>query len=302
MKDYFVFLIYKFLVFLFRITPNFLLKYILVLLSKIVYTLNKKHRKIVDVNLDIAFKKQLTITEKENISCSSYRSLMFNMFEFVENQYLNKEGILGKAEITNEKVILDAIKNNRKIIFMTAHYGGWEIALPFMALKYGTIAVVNRKMNNGYMQEMYAQARDNNNIIMLEKSVAAKGMIKAFKQDQFVAVVIDQHIGVGVEIDFFDEKVMATDSTSRMALKFDAVIIPVFAVMNDFRDYTIKIGTPIDVKEVEFKTEDKIQELTQMQNSLVEKQIKEKPELWFWQHKRFKHKHDELYKRALDEK
>ncbi len=302
MKDYLVFLIYKFLVFLFRVTPNFLLKYILIFLSKMVYMLNKKHRKIVDVNLDIAFNKQLTTSEKENISYLSYRSLMFNMFEFVENQYLSKEGILSKAKITNEKAILEAIKNKRKIIFMTAHYGGWEIALPYMALKYGTIAVVNRKMNNDYMQEMYAQARDNNNIIMLEKSVAAKGMLKAFKQDQFVAVVIDQHISIGVEIDFFDQKVMATDSTSRMALKFDAVIIPVFAVMNDFRDYTIKIGEVIDTKQVEFKTDDKIQELTQIQNSLVEKQIKEKPELWFWQHKRFKHKHDELYKRALDER
>lgn len=299
MKDYLVYLVYRFLVLLFKFTPNFILKYILVSFSKLVYLLNLKHRKIVDVNLDIAFNKSLSQEEKNHISHESYRSLMFNMFEFVENQYLSKDGILLKVNMINEEVVLNALKEKRKIIFMTAHYGGWEIALPYMALKYGTIAVVNRKMNNGYMQEMYAQARDNNNIIMLEKSVAAKGMIKAFKQDHHVAVVIDQHIGVGVEIDFFGQKVMATDSTSRMALKFDAVIIPVFSVMNDFRDYTIKIGDVIDVKELAFKTEDKIQELTQIQNSLVEEQIKEKPELWFWQHKRFKHKHDELYKEVL---
>ena len=300
MSDYSVYLIYKFLRAVFRLTPNFILKYILIFLSKTVYSLNKKHRKIVNVNLDIAFDGKLNSEQKEMISQTSYKSLMFNMYEFIENQYLSKEGILSKATISNEQVILDAIKNKRKIIFMTAHYGGWEIALPYIALKFGTVAVVNRKMNNGYMQEMYAQARDNNNIVMLEKSVAAKGMIKAFKQDQYVAVVIDQHIGTGVEIDFFNQKVMATDSTSRMALKFDAVIIPVFAVMNDFRDYTIKIGEAIDVKTLEFQTEDKIQELTQIQNSLVEAQIKEKPELWFWQHKRFKHKHDDLYKKALN--
>ena len=296
MSDYSVYLVYKFLRAIFRYTPNFILKYFLLLIIQILYTFNKKHRKIIDVNLDIAYDKSLSQTQKDAIAYGSYRSLVFNMFEFVENQYLSKEALLAKASIPNEQVVLDALKNNRKIIFMTAHYGGWEIALPFMALKYGTIAVVNRKMNNPYMQEMYAQARDNNNIVMLEKSVAAKGMIKAFKQNQHVAVVIDQHIGNGVEIEFFNEKVMATDSTSRMALKFDAVIIPVFSVMNDFRDYTIEIGEAIDVKEYAFQTEDKIQELTQIQNTLVEAQIRKKPELWFWQHKRFKHEHNKLYK------
>lgn len=296
MSDYSVYLVYKFLRAIFRYTPNFILKYFLLLIIQILYLLNKKHRKIIDVNLDIAYDKQLSQTQKDDIAYGSYRSLVFNMFEFVENQYLSKEALLAKATISNEQVVLDALKNNRKIIFMTAHYGGWEIALPFMALKYGTIAVVNRKMNNPYMQEMYAQARDNNNIVMLEKSVAAKGMIKAFKQNQHVAVVIDQHIGSGVEIEFFHQKVMATDSTSRMALKFDAVIIPVFSVMNDFRDYTIEIGEAIDVKEYVFQTEDKIQELTQIQNALVEAQIRKKPELWFWQHKRFKYQHNKLYK------
>ena len=299
MSDYSVYLVYKFLRAIFRYTPNFILKYFLLLIIQILYTFNKKHRKIIDVNLDIAYDNSLSQTQKDAIAYGSYRSLVFNMFEFVENQYLSKEALLAKATIPNEQVVLDVLKNNRKIIFMTAHYGGWEIALPFMALNYGTIAVVNRKMNNPYMQEMYAQARDNNNIVMLEKSVAAKGMIKAFKQNQHVAVVIDQHIGNGVEIEFFNQKVMATDSTSRMALKFDAVIIPVFSVMNDFRDYTIEIGQPIDVKEYAFQTEDKIQELTQIQNTLVEEQIRKKPELWFWQHKRFKYQHDELYKEAL---
>lgn len=296
MQDYIVYLIYKFSQFFFKITPNFLLKNILILIAKLVYIFNTKHRKIIDTNLDLAFDNKLTQKEKENISLESYKSLLFNMFEFIENQYLSKYKIFEKANIENENVILDAIKNKRKIIFISAHYGGWELAVPLIALKYGTVAIVNRKMNNPYIQKIYEKARDNNNIEMLEKSVAAKGMIKAFKEDKFVCVVIDQHIGTGVEIDFFDQKVMATDSTSRMALKFDSVIIPVFSVMNDFRDYTIKIGNAIDVKKYEFKTEDKIKELTQIQNDILEEQIRLKPGQWFWQHKRFKHKHNELYK------
>jgi len=121
-------------------------------------------------------------------------------------------------------------------------------------------------------------------------------MIKAFKNNQNIAVAIDQDINSGVEIDFFNTKVLATDSTARLALKFNAVIIPVFAITQDFRKYEMRVFKELDVNSIEFKTDNKIQELTQLQNNIIEEQIKEKPELWFWQHKRWKSSFKEVYK------
>jgi KDO2-lipid IV(A) lauroyltransferase len=152
-------------------------------------------------------------------------------------------------------------------------------------------------MDNPLINELYIEARDRNNIIMLEKKTAAKGMLKALKNNHHVAVVIDQHIKDGIEIDFFNKKVLATDSTSRLALKFDALIIPVFAQMNDFRDYTLKVYEPLDVRNIEFKTEDKVKELTIMQSKVIEEQIRNKPDFWFWQHKRWKQFYKEIYKK-----
>jgi KDO2-lipid IV(A) lauroyltransferase len=295
-KDYIIYYSYVFLKTLFLITPNFLLKKILTLIAALAYKFNKEHKYIAKVNLDLAYENKISNEKKDEIIRESYKSLLFNMYEFIQNQSISKEELLAKANIENEDVILNAIKEKRKIMFVTAHYGGWELAIPYVALKYGMLAVVNRKMDNPLINDMYVKARNRNNIILLEKKVAAKGMIKAFKKDQHIAVAIDQHIGLGEEIDFFGKKVMATDSTSRMALKFDAVIIPVFAVMKDFGDYTIKVGEAIDVVDYEFKSVNKINELTQIQNKLIEEQIKLKPEQWFWQHKRFKHHHNDLYK------
>lgn len=266
-------------------------------IAKLASKFNKEHIHIAQVNLDLVYGDTMPQEQKEKIIYSSYKSLLFNMYEFIENQSISKEKLLAKASIENEQVILDALKNNRKIIFVTAHYGGWELAIPYVALKYGTLAVVNRKMDNPLINDMYVKARDRNNIIMLEKKVAAKGMLKAFKQGQFVAVAIDQHMKNGVEIEFFGKKVMATDATARLALKFDAVIIPLFAQCNDLRDYTIKVHDALDATKIEFKTDDPIKELTQMQADVIEKQIKERPEFWFWQHKRWKKYYKDLYKR-----
>ncbi|WP_044418007.1 lipid A biosynthesis lauroyl acyltransferase [Halarcobacter anaerophilus] len=296
-RDYLNYTLYNIFKYIIFYTPKNISKKILILVAKLAYKYNKEHKHIAKVNLDLAFGDSLSNEEKEKIIFNSYKSLVFNLYEFVENQSISKEQLLKKGKVENEEVILEAIKSKRKIIYITAHYGGWELALPYVALKYGKLAVVNRKMDNPYMNSMYIEARDRNNITMLEKKVAAKGMLKAFKEKKAVALVIDQNIKNGVEIKFFGKKAMATDSTSRLALKLDAVIIPIFCVMNDFRDYTLKVGKMIDPSKIEFKTEDKIKELTQMQADLIEKQIKDKPELWFWQHKRWKKFHKELYKR-----
>ena len=296
-KDYFRYFLYIVFRFVFLITPKFIMKKILQFLAFFAYKFNKKHKSIAKANLDLVYQNQIDEKRKEEIIYNSYKSLIFNMYEFMENQTISKEEMFKKANIINADIIQKAHDENRKIIYITAHYGGWELTLPYIALMFGEIAVVNRKMDNPHIQKLYAQARSKNKITMLEKQVAAKGMIKAFKDNKSVAVVIDQHLKYGVEVELLGQIVMATDSTARLALKFDAIIIPIFTVCNDFRDYTINVGEAIDVKTLEFKTDDKIQELTQLQNDLITKQVFLKPDYWLWQHKRFKKYHNDIYKK-----
>ena len=238
-KDYFRLFLYKTFIFLFFITPRFLMKKFLEILAFLAYKFNKKHKSIAKANLDLVYKNTISEERKEEIIYNSYKSLVFNMHEFIENQKLTKDEILGKANIINGEIIEKALKENRKIIYISAHYGGWELTVPYIALKFGKVAIVNRKMDNPHIQKLYEEARTKNNVTMLEKQSAAKGMIKAFKDEKAVAVVIDQHIGSGIDIDFLGQKVKATDSTSRLALKFDAIIIPIFTYCNGFRDFGI---------------------------------------------------------------
>ena len=296
-KDYFILILYYIFLFLFFITPKFLMEKFLRFLAFLAYKVDKKHLKIARANIDLVFKDSLTKSRKEEIIYNSYKSLCFNMYEHIENQRVSKEILFSKANILNKEIIEKAFKDNRKIIYITAHYGGWEITLPYIAMMFGEIAVVNRRMDNPHIQKKYEIGRSKNRITMLEKKSAAKGMLTAFKENKSIAVVIDQHIGSGIDIEFLGQKVKATDSTARVALKFDAIIIPIFTVNNGFRDWTIEVQEPIDVKTYEFKSEDKIKELTQIQNDIVSNQILKKPDFWLWQHKRFKAYNDEIYKK-----
>jgi KDO2-lipid IV(A) lauroyltransferase len=134
-----------------------------------IYKFGKEHKNIAKVNLDLVYQDSISEERKQEIIYNSYKSLVFNMYEFVENQNLSKEEILKKAKLINGEVIEKALKDNRKIIYMTAHYGAWELGLPYIALMFGDIATVNRRMNNPHIQNIYEKARSKNSITMIEK-------------------------------------------------------------------------------------------------------------------------------------
>ncbi|MFA5721626.1 MAG: lipid A biosynthesis acyltransferase, partial [Aliarcobacter sp.] len=176
-KDYFILILYYIFLFLFFITPKFLMEKFLKFLAFLAYKVDKKHLKIARANIDLVFKDSLTKSRKEEIIYNSYKSLCFNMYEHIENQRVYKEILFSKANILNKEIIEKAFKDNRKIIYITAHYGGWEITLPYIAMMFGEIAVVNRRMDNPHIQKKYEIGRSKNCITMLEKKSAAKGML-----------------------------------------------------------------------------------------------------------------------------
>jgi len=297
-KDILVFVIYKFFSYFFIFMPKFILKYILKFLSYFIYIINIKHRKIAFLNLDLAFKDTKSKEEKRNIIKYTYKNLFLNIYEFINNQYISNNKILSKVNVINENYVLDAIKQNRKIILVASHFGCWE-QFAYLSIKYGKLAIVSRRMNNQYINKDYIKTRTKKNIIMIEKKEAAKGMIRALRDDYNLLVAIDQNSPKGIDVDFFGLKTKTISSTSKLALKFDALLIPIFCKVNDFEDYTITFKQPIDTNKIEdqeFKN-DPILYLTQKQTHIIEGEIRKYPSQWFWQHKRWKYYYNQLYRK-----
>ena len=293
MFDYLVFITYKIFKFLVLILPKSFVKIFLDFLAYFIYLVNFEHKKYAYANLDFIYKDTISNHKKTQIVKGSYRTLVYNLFDFIENQTLDLDGFEEKITVKNEKVILDAIENKRKIILITAHYGNWEYGNTFIPLKYRPTTMVGRPMNNKYFNDELTKTREKNNTQMLEKREAARGLVKALKDDRILGLVIDQHNGSGIEIDFFGKKVLQTDSSSKLAIKFDALIIPVFFQRTSFGKYDAIFYDGIEPQD--FKGENQIRELTQAQANIIEQQILKEPNQWFWQHKRFKQFHKEIY-------
>lgn len=299
MINFLLFMTYKVFKFIVLLLPKSFIKVFLNGVASLLFIFNKEHKKYAKANLDFVYGDTLSQERKKEIIKNSYKNLVYNLYEFIENQTLDLEGFEEKITVENEHYMLDAIKNKRKIILITAHYGNWEYGSSFIPLKYAPTTMVGRPMNNKYLNKELDATRTKNNTQMLTKRDASRGLVKALRQNRILGLVIDQHNGSGIDVEFMGHKVKQADSTSRLAFKFDAIIIPIFFTMKSFGKYEAKFCDPIEPKD--FAGEDKISMLTQAQADVMQEHILEHPDQWFWQHKRFKEYNKEIYKKEISE-
>ena len=295
MIDFLLFMIYKIFKFIVLLLPKFLVKFFLDGIAFLLFFFNKQHTKIAKVNLDFVYENTISKDRKQEIIKNSYKNLVYNLYEFIENQTLDLKGFESKITVENEHYILDAIKNKRKIILITAHYGNWEFGNSFIPLKYAPTTMVGRPMNNEYFNKELDATRTKNNTEMLSKKEAGRGLVKALKKNRILGLVIDQHNRLGIDVDFLGHTVKQADSASRLALKFDAIVLPLFFTMDSFGKYTAKFYEPLEPKD--YEGENQILDFTQAQADVMQEHILSKPDQWFWQHKRFKKYNNEIYKR-----
>jgi len=295
MLDYILYITYLSFKFFVNIIPTKVVKYILTGISYIVYIIDKKHTKIALTNLDFAYKNKKTIDEKKDIAKKSYNNLLYNLYEFINNQDSTLADMEKKITIIDEQNILDPIKNNKRIILVTAHYGDWELAIPYVSLKYRPISIINKPIKNKYLNKMLLKARTNHNLEMFEKHGAAKKIIKALKNNRIVAMAIDQSISPSEAsvVKFFGHNVTQTDAPIRLASKLDAVVIPFILQRDGFEQHKAIFHKPIETKKN--LTEDEITAHSQYISDIFQTQILKAPNEWFWQHRRFKEFYKDLY-------
>lgn len=295
MIDYLLFLLYKMFKFTVLLLPRFLVKFFLDRLASFIYLINKEHKNYAKVNLDMVYGDTISEERKKEIIKNSYKNLVYNIYEFVENQTLDLEGFESKITVENEHYILDALKSKRKIILITAHYGNWEYGNTFIPLKYAPTTMVGRPMNNKYLNKELDATRTKNNTEMLTKKDASRGLVKALKNNRILGLVIDQHNRTGIDVNFLGHIVKQADSASRLAIKFDAIVLPLFFTMDSFGKYTAKFYAPLEPKD--YEGENQILDFTQAQANVMQDHILSHPDQWFWQHKRFKEYNSQIYKK-----
>lgn len=283
---------------LFRLLPPKVLLGLAKAIGALLARLDNKRGKDAMANLNFAYGESLSQEEKERIIKRCYVSLVYNVFDFLRLGVMSQEELLSSLEVESEEPIQRVLQEGRPVIIVTAHYGNWELASLFIGLRYVPLTVVGRLFDDAVIDEMIFKTRERFGITLVNKNGAMRELVRALKAGRNLGIVVDQNTSdqEGILVDFFGKRVRHTPSASILARRFGAYILPAFVKSSeDYTRHTICFDEPFLVERSEDMERD-ILEATQRQAQATEKIIREKPDDWFWFHRRFKNQYEEIYR------
>ena len=239
-----------------------------------------KYSKIVSKNLQNLGDDtpQLSLISRENLSQTG--RVFFEFFN------LNKFN-WGSISLENEKY-LEQIKNHKgSRIFISAHIGNWEITRNYLLNLGFKLHSVYRHANNYKIDRYIQKKRKRENAYFYKKgSESAKNMIKALRNNEDLALLVDQRDSSGPLINFFGKQAYATDGFAHLALKYQTMICPVYSLRQKNGNFKFIYDKPLDFHE--FKELSAKSLVEKIHSDYFEKWIRENPTQWLWVHQRWK--------------
>jgi KDO2-lipid IV(A) lauroyltransferase len=297
MRDYLYFALYKSFGLILSILPKKMKIKLMRGLAWFAYTVSKKHQRIIYKNLDLAFDNQLSISEKKQIGIDAFINLIDTTFGIIERDKMEKSEVIKNVTFENEEIVKAYQEAGKQFIFVTGHYGNWELLSQSIAIHFDlTLVGVGRELDSKKMDEVLIKNRERFNVEMVYKKGAMKGCVRAISQKKIIGILVDQHLPKeqSIDVSFFNHKVTHTPIASILSRKFGLDLIPAYISTDDYQNYKITIYPPIQTLKTEHQEED-LQQMTQAQANIMEKVIRQQPNQWFWQHKRWKGFYKEMY-------
>ncbi|HEX5710408.1 MAG TPA: lipid A biosynthesis lauroyl acyltransferase [Sulfuricurvum sp.] len=291
MIGYRLFLLFDWLVML---LPQKVRKALFTSIASLAHRLAFSRNKVIQANLKFAFGNALGTTEKEEIEGYCYRNLALNLLQVMENRRNTQEDLARRITFENRDKVDWYLSQNRPIVFISAHYGNWEIGAAALASLITPITSIYKGLDNDAFNPYLLEARSRHRLNLVEKNGAIKHLTRALKNNQCVSLLIDQSSNAksGIKVDFFGHPTYHTAATAQLAQKYHAPIIALYIDTEDEENFTIRFEEPI---EVTGDDEQSRIDATQEQVKILEKTIRNNPKFWFWCHKRWKSEFKDIY-------
>jgi KDO2-lipid IV(A) lauroyltransferase len=175
------------------------------------------------------------------------------------------------------------------LIFLTGHYGNWEILGYVLATLGFETTSVARRMNNPYLNDWLLGVRQKRGQRVLDKRGASMEVADLLANGAVVAFVADQNAGPkGVFVDFFSRKASTYKSIALLAMQFEVPVV-VGAARRLDGDFHFRVITQDIIYPADWKDEaDPLRYITQRYTKAIEDFVRADPAQYWWTHRRWK--------------
>ncbi len=269
--------------------PRSLARAVAISIAWLVYLVHSRLRRVGMRNLALAFPEK-TQNERAKILRGEFSSLGRQLAAVCRFPKYT----LGNV---NKVVVYDGFENYERafargkgVLFLTAHFGGWELSAFTHSLHGHPMHVIMRPLDNIYLDRLMRQYRTMHGNAMVDKDDFVRGLLSAMNRGEVVGILMDTNMiaSQGIFVDFFGIPACTASGLARIALRTDAAVVPGFTIWDPvLRKYRLRFDPSVNL----IRTNDAEADIvanTQLFTKIIEEYVRRYPDQWLWIHRRWK--------------
>jgi KDO2-lipid IV(A) lauroyltransferase len=253
-----------------------------------VWHLFRIRRKVVLENLRQSFAGQLNESRLRGIAREFYANLGVTLLEFVAFYDEGPRVIPQLVTLEGQEHLAACQARGTGAIITSGHFGNWELAGAMVAALGYPISFIIKSQSNPHIDRLQNEIRRRAGIGVIRQGASVRKLVYALRRGDFVGMLADQDGGdAGIFIDFLGRPASVFRGPAYIAYRTGCPILPSATLRLADGHHKLVIEEPLEVDPA-WDEETAVYELTRLYTARLENFIRQRPELYFWVHRRWK--------------
>ncbi|MBT8078308.1 MAG: lipid A biosynthesis lauroyl acyltransferase [Gammaproteobacteria bacterium] len=259
------------------------------LLGRLGHRIARTRRAVTRRNIALCF-PELSETERDSMALKHFEALGASLIEMAVARWGSEEELLSLTQVDGAEHIENAARDGQGIILLSAHFSSLEISGCALSKVCPPFDVVYRRFRNSLFTDLLRTTRQRSARNAIEKN-DIKSMVRSLRNGIPVWYAPDQSYNrkQSALLPFFGVPSMTNTATGTLAKLGRAAAVPFFPRRLDDGTYVLTILPALD----DFPSGD-LERDTMKYVEVLETEIRKAPEQYYWVHRKFKNRPDDM--------
>ena len=237
-------------------------------------------------NLELAL-PELGPGERRRVARGCFRHFGAHFADLLSASRFTREDVATHFDVEGWEHVEAAEEAAGGYILTAGHYGSWELALYPLSLRIDKLQAVARPPNSPLVAADLKADRERFGALMVEKKGAGFRLLSAHRKGARIAMVIDQHVrpSAGIQVPFMGHPAWTSPVLAMLSILTGAPVVHFTCVPAAGGRYRVSVRPPI---EPAGQGEEAQAALTGRYMEEIERDVRARPELWLWMHRRWR--------------
>ena len=242
----------------------------------------------VDRHLALAFPEEDSAW-RGRVARDSYRHFAREAAMTLRLSRMDPREVIDRTDMEGFEEFREAVERGAGAVVVSGHLGNWEIAGASAAARGVPMDVVAHRQKNPLFDDYLVETRKRLGLTVMVKNDALRLARRSLAKGRVAAFVADQNIRRrGVFVEFFGRVAATPKGPAMFAVRSGAPVFLGTAVRLPGWPSRYRVRAERIPVRSDLPADEAIAEITQQYTSILEERIREAPEQYFWQHRRWK--------------